>query len=358
MLLKRQYAALPFYQGIHTVFTIHNLQYQGVFGMDYIEDLMGLGWDAYTSDKLEFFGAASFMKGGLVYTDEITTVSPTYANEIQTAYYGERLDGLLRARHESLTGILNGIDVDEYNPNKDPQIVQTYNVVTQSKRKAVNKAALQEQLGLEIRPDVPLIGMVTRLSSQKGLDLVERVLPEIMSLDVQLVVLGMGEEKFVNLFNWAAHRYQGKVASWNQMNPELAHRIYAGADLFLMPSAFEPCGLSQMIAMRYGTVPIVRETGGLKDTVQPFNPVTGEGVGFTFYSYNAHDMLDAITRATTTYREDKKSWRKIIGNGMRGDYSWQHSAKKYMELYNKLAPEQAVPLKEEAKAEPKKDEEE
>ena len=316
------------------------------------------GWDAYTSDKLEFFGAASFMKGGLVYTDEITTVSPTYANEIQTAYYGERLDGLLRARHESLTGILNGIDVDEYNPNKDPQIVQTYNVVTQSKRKAVNKAALQEQLGLEIRPDVPLIGMVTRLSSQKGLDLVERVLPEIMSLDVQLVVLGMGEEKFVNLFNWAAHRYQGKVASWNQMNPELAHRIYAGADLFLMPSAFEPCGLSQMIAMRYGTVPIVRETGGLKDTVQPFNPVTGEGVGFTFYSYNAHDMLDAITRATTTYREDKKSWRKIIGNGMRGDYSWQHSAKKYMELYNKLAPEQAVPLKEEAKAEPKKDEEE
>ena len=358
VLLKRQYAALPFYQGIHTVFTIHNLQYQGVFGMDYIEDLMGLGWDAYTSDKLEFFGAASFMKGGLVYTDEITTVSPTYANEIQTAYYGERLDGLLRARHESLTGILNGIDVDEYNPNKDPQIVQTYNVVTQSKRKAVNKAALQEQLGLEIRPDVPLIGMVTRLSSQKGLDLVERVLPEIMSLDVQLVVLGMGEEKFVNLFNWAAHRYQGKVASWNQMNPELAHRIYAGADLFLMPSAFEPCGLSQMIAMRYGTVPIVRETGGLKDTVQPFNPVTGEGVGFTFYSYNAHDMLDAVTRATTTYREDKKSWRKIVGNGMRGDYSWQHSAKKYMELYNKLAPEQAVPLKEEAKAEPKKDEEE
>ena len=339
VLLKRQYAALPFYQGIHTVFTIHNLQYQGVFGMDYIEDLLGLGWDAYTSDKLEFFGAASFMKGGLVYTDEITTVSPTYAGEIQTAYYGERLDGLLRARKDSLTGILNGIDTDEYNPNKDPMIVQNYNVVSQGKRKAVNKAALQEQVGLDIDPDVPLIGMVTRLSSQKGLDLVERVLPEIMNLNVQLVVLGMGDEKFVNLFNWAAHRYQGKVAAWNQMNHELAHRIYAGCDLFLMPSAFEPCGLSQMIALRYGTVPIVRETGGLKDTVQPFNPVTGEGVGFTFYSYNAHDMLDAINRAVTTYRENKKDWRKIIGNGMRGDYSWQHSARKYMDLYEKLAPD-------------------
>ena len=323
VLLKRQYAALPFYQGIHTVFTIHNLQYQGVFGMDYIEDLLGLGWDAYTSDKLEFFGAASFMKGGLVYTDEITTVSPTYAGEIQTAYYGERLDGLLRARKDSLTGILNGIDTDEYNPNKDPMIVQNYNVVSQGKRKAVNKAALQEQVGLDVDPDVPLIGMVTRLSSQKGLDLVERVLPEIMNLNVQLVVLGMGDEKFVNLFNWAAHRYQGKVAAWNQMNHELAHRIYAGCDLFL----------------RYGTVPIVRETGGLKDTVQPFNPVTGEGVGFTFYSYNAHDMLDAINRAVTTYRENKKDWRKIIGNGMRGDYSWQHSARKYMDLYEKLAPD-------------------
>ena len=333
MLLKRQYAALPFYQGIHTVFTIHNLQYQGVFGMDYIEDLMGLGWDAYTSDKLEFFGAASFMKGGLVYTDEITTVSPTYANEIQTAYYGERLDGLLRARHESLTGILNGIDVDEYNPNKDPQIVQTYNVVTQSKRKAVNKAALQEQLGLEIRPDVPLIGMVTRLSSQKGLDLVERVLPEIMSLDVQLVVLGMGEEKFVNLFNWAAHRYQGKVASWNQMNPELAHRIYAGADLFLMPSAFEPCGLSQMIAMRYGTLPIVRETGGLKDTVEPYNKYTGEGHGFSFANYNAHEMKATVEMAVNVYRNQPDAWAKLMRNAMSEDFSFARSAEDYARLY-------------------------
>lgn len=354
VLLKRQYAALPFYNGIHTVFTIHNLQYQGVFGMDYIEDLMGFGWDAYTSDKLEFFGAASFMKGGLVYTDEITTVSPTYASEIQTAYYGERLDGLLRARRESLTGILNGIDTDEYNPSKDPLIEERYNVVTQGKRKAVNKAALQQQLGLEVRPDVPLIGIVSRLTSQKGLDLVERVLPEIMSMDVQLVVLGMGEEKYVNLFNWAAHRYQGKVASWNQMNHELAHRIYAGCDMFLMPSAFEPCGLSQIISLRYGTVPIVRETGGLKDTVPAFNPVTGKGMGFTFYSYNAHDMLDAIRRAVTTYREDKKSWRKLIGNGMRGDYGWAASAKKYMELYNKLVPEQTVDLGDEKPAKPEK----
>ena len=341
MLLKRQYGALPFYQGIHTVFTIHNLQYQGVFGMDYVEDLLGFGWDAYTSDKLEFFGAASFMKGGLVYADELTTVSPTYAGEIQTAYYGERLDGLLRARKDSLTGILNGIDTDDYNPARDENLPEVYNSVSYAKHKAANKEELQKALGLEVRPDVPLIGMVSRLSSQKGLDLVERVLPEIMNLDVQLVVLGMGEEKYVNLFNWAAHRYEGKVVSRNQMDNVLAHRIYGACDMFLMPSAFEPCGLSQMIALRYGTVPIVRETGGLKDTVQPFNHISGEGVGYTFYSYNAHDMLDAISRAVDCYRNEPKAWRKVIQNGMRGDYSWGVSAKKYMELYGKLVPEEA-----------------
>ena len=341
MLLKRQYGALPFYQGIHTVFTIHNLQYQGVFGMDYVEDLLGFGWDAYTSDKLEFFGAASFMKGGLVYADELTTVSPTYAGEIQTAYYGERLDGLLRARRDSLTGILNGIDTDDYNPAKDENLPETYNSVSYAKHKAANKEDLQRSLGLEVRPDVPLIGMVSRLSSQKGLDLVERVLPEIMNLDVQLVVLGMGEEKYVNLFNWAAHRFEGKVISRNQMDNALAHKIYGACDMFLMPSAFEPCGLSQMIALRYGTVPIVRETGGLKDTVAPFNHLSGEGVGYTFYSYNAHDMLDAVSRAVDCYRNEPKAWRKVIQNGMRGDYSWGGSAKKYMELYQMLIPEEA-----------------
>lgn len=331
------YAGREGYENIKTVFTIHNIQYQGKYGMEILEDVFGIPQSSRTI--VEQDGCVNLMKGAIEMADKVTTVSPTYAQEILDPWFSHGLDTILRAREWKLTGILNGIDTDEYNPNKDPMIVQNYNVVSQGKRKAVNKAALQEQVGLDIDPDVPLIGMVTRLSSQKGLDLVERVLPEIMNLNVQLVVLGMGDEKFVNLFNWAAHRYQGKVAAWNQMNHELAHRIYAGCDLFLMPSAFEPCGLSQMIALRYGTVPIVRETGGLKDTVQPFNPVTGEGVGFTFYSYNAHDMLDAINRAVTTYRENKKDWRKIIGNGMRGDYSWQHSARKYMELYEKLAPD-------------------
>ena len=339
VLLKRQYSALPFYNGIHTLFTIHNLQYQGVFGIDYMEDLLNLGWDAYTDDKLEFFGACSFMKGGLDNSDAITTVSPTNAQDIQTAYYGERLDGLLYARRNSLSGILNGIDTEVYSPSKDPFIAKNYNVVSHRKFKAVNKADLQQKLGLEQRPDVPLIGIISRLASQKGFDLIEYVLSDIMSMDVQVVVLGKGDEKFVNLFGWAAYRYEGKLAARIEMNNELAHQIYAGCDLFLMPSAFEPCGLSQMIAMRYGTLPIVRETGGLKDTVQPINPLTGEGTGFTFYSYNAHDMLGAIQRAVALYQEDDKTFHKAIRNAMKQDFSWDASAKEYVKLYQRLCPE-------------------
>ncbi len=337
VLLKRQYFALQFYRDIRTLFTIHNLQYQGVFGIDYVEDLLSLGWDAYTSDKLEFFGGCSLIKAGLVYSDEITTVSPTYAHEIQTAYYGERLEGLLSARRHQLAGVLNGIDTDLYNPAKDPHLVKNYNVTSFVKGKAANKEALQKSLGLDVRPDVPMIGLISRLASQKGLDLIEYVLPEILSLDVQLVVLGKGEQRYEDLFRWAAYRYKGSVEARIEMNNELAHQIYAGCDLFLMPSAFEPCGLSQMISMRYGTLPIVRETGGLKDTVQPINPNVEGGVGFTFYSYNAHDMLDAIRRAVELYRaSDKKAFNSAIRTGMKRDFSWNASAGEYIKIYNRL----------------------
>ena len=334
-LLKIQYAHLPFYSGIKTVFTIHNLQYQGIFGIREVQDILGLGDSLWTDDKLECFGCANFLKAALVYTDTITTVSPSYAEEIQTAYYGERLDGLLRARHHELYGVLNGIDMNEYDPTKDPKIAQNYSL-QHLEGKAACKKALQEELGLEISPDTPLIGMVGRLSNQKGLDLVDYVISDIMHENVQLVVLGMGEGRYFNLFSWAEGEYKGKVAARFTMDHTLAHKIYAGADLFLMPSQFEPCGLSQMIAMRYGTVPVVRETGGLRDTVLSYNEFTGEGNGFTFFNYNAHDMLHTIQRAAEYYHHEPDVWKKLQERGMNGDYSWSRSARRYLELYESL----------------------
>ena len=334
-LLKIQYAHLPFYAGIKTVFTIHNLQYQGIFGIREVQDILGLGDSLWTDDKLECFGCANFMKAALVYTDHITTVSPSYAEEIQTAYYGERLDGLLRARNKQLSGVLNGIDMNEYNPEKDPLIKQNFSV-KHLEGKAQCKKALQEELGLEVNPDTPLIGMVGRLSNQKGLDLVDYVIADIMRQNVQLVVLGMGEGRYFNLFSWAETEYKGRVAARFTMDHTLAHQIYAGSDLFLMPSQFEPCGLSQMIAMRYGSVPIVRETGGLRDTVLSYNEFTGEGNGFTFFNYNAHDMLHTIERAASYYENEPEIWKKIQKRGMLGDYSWSHSAKEYLKLYQSL----------------------
>jgi starch synthase len=331
-LLKIQYAHLPFYAGIKTVFTIHNLQYQGVFDRKAVQDVLGLGDSLFTADKLEFFGAANFLKAGLAYADELTTVSPSYAEEIQTAFYGERLDGLLRARHEHLTGVLNGIDVKEYDPAGDPLTAAGFSPDDLS-GKAACKAAMQRQLGLEVRGDVPVIGMVGRLSSQKGLDLLDYVITDLLRQDVQLAVLGMGDAKYVNLFSWAEQNYPGRVAARFAMDNGLAHSIYAGADLFLMPSMFEPCGLSQMISLRYGTVPVVRETGGLRDTVLSYNEFSGEGNGFTFFNYNAHDMLFSVIRALHLYRNDPGVWRKLQLRGMAGDYSWTHSAEIYLALY-------------------------
>ena len=334
-LLKVQYHHLPYYAGMHTVFTIHNLQYQGIFGIKEVQDVMGLGDGLWSADKLEFSGCANFMKAGLVYTDIITTVSPSYAEEITTAYYGERLDGLIRARKGELYGVINGIDTELYNPEHDPKIAQTYTTKT-LKDKVKNKTALQSELGLEQREDVPLIAMIGRLSNQKGLDLVDCVLSDIMAEDIQMVVLGMGDARYTNLFSWAETKYRGKLAARFAMDQDLAHRIYAGADFFLMPSLFEPCGLSQMIAMRYGSVPIVRETGGLRDTVLSYNEETKKGNGFSFQNFNAHDMLAVIRRALSFYHNQKDVLETLRKRGMKGDYSWTHSAKEYLNLYQKL----------------------
>ncbi|MBQ5771282.1 MAG: glycogen synthase GlgA [Clostridia bacterium] len=335
VLFKAQYQALPLYKDIKTVFTIHNLQFQGLYPVHMTEELLSLGDWAYTADNLEFYGQASFIKGGIVFADRVTTVSPTYAEEILSPYYGERLDGLLRSRKPFLSGILNGIDTIEYDPESDALI--DYNYTAENfEVKVQNKLALQKELGLNEDANAPVIGIVSRLSSQKGLDLIERVLDGIMATGAQLVVLGMGESKYVDLFGWAQWKYAGRLAACFQMNHGLAHRIYAGADLFLMPSMFEPCGLSQLISLRYGTLPIVRETGGLRDTVLAYNEFTGDGNGFSFFNYNAHDMLYVIERAVDLYKNKREIFNGLAKRAMKGEYGWDQSAKKYLALYETI----------------------
>ena len=335
MMLRSQYGTDERYQAIRTAYTIHNLQYQGIFPIDYVEDLLSLGQEAYLDGGVEFYGHCSFMKGGINSADCITTVSPTYSKEIQTAYYGEKLDGLLRTKTDRLVGVLNGIDMEEYNPETDPLIEINYTSRSPGRKKK-NKARLQAQLGLEVDENVPMIGMVGRLSDQKGLDLLECVLEDIMKTGAQLVILGKGDDRYVRMLNWAQWKYQGRVAACIEMNHKLAHQIYASSDMFLMPSKFEPCGLSQMIALRYGSLPIVRETGGLRDTVLSYNEYTGEGNGFTFLNYNAHDMLHTIERAVNIYREDNKAFMRLVRRAMNGQYGWDQSAKVYMDVYNGL----------------------
>ncbi|SHE29980.1 glycogen synthase GlgA [Desulforamulus putei] len=332
--LQAHYGNHPFYKDIRTVFTVHNLQYQGVFPKDILGDILDLGEEYFTLDGVEFYGQVSFIKGGLNYSHILTTVSETYAREIQTPYYGEQLDGLLRHRRDRLHGIVNGIDTDYYNPATDPHIFVHYSWETPEKKQD-NKKYLQEILCLPTRHDIPLLGLVSRLVSQKGLDLIACVLEEILSMDVQLVVLGTGEKRYEELFQHAAGRYPEKVSANIMFGNTLAHRIYAGSDLFLMPSLFEPCGIGQLIALRYGSIPVVRETGGLKDTVQPYNEYTGEGNGFSFTNYNAHDFLYTLKRAVHFYHQGPV-WSKILVNAMKSDYSWYKSAQKYQDLYKKL----------------------
>lgn len=332
--LKANYMQYSFYQSIKTVFTIHNLKYQGVFAKEILGDILTLGTEHLHADALEFNGAVSFMKGGLAYSDYITTVSPTYAEEIMTPFFGEGLDGLLRKRSGELRGILNGIDYDLYNPMADPHIDMHYRGSLAKKK--LNKTALQKQLGLPVQDDIPMVALVTRLVEQKGLDLLGRILGELLDFELQLVVLGTGDAKYEGMMRDAAYHHPDKVSSHIYFDDTLARQIYAGADLFLMPSLFEPCGIGQLIAMRYRTVPIVRETGGLKDTVQAYNPADGTGTGFTFHDYNAHELLYAVERAVKHYT-DGEAWSALNANMGKLDFSWKSSAKQYAQLYKQLA---------------------
>jgi starch synthase len=333
-LLRTEYYKRVGYGLIKTVFTVHNLQFQGIFPKEVLEDLLGLDYQSFQSGHLEFFGNINFMKGGLVAADKITTVSPTYKEEIQSPAYGEKLDGLLRARNEDLIGILNGIDEDFYNPVIDPLIFQNYKVDTYSK-KAVNKKEIQKQFGLPQSATTPLLVMITRLTKQKGLDLVRCVLREMLQEDVQVIILGTGDFEYEEYLRQAARIYPDKLKVYTGFSEDLAHKLYAAADLFLMPSQFEPCGLGQMIAMRYGAIPIVRETGGLNDTVKAYNEFTGQGNGFSFQNFNAHDMLYTVQRALSFYH-DQPVWESIVKQAMEKDYSWAQSAFSYSQLYAEL----------------------
>ncbi|WBL14243.1 glycogen synthase GlgA [Sutcliffiella sp. NC1] len=334
-LLENEYKYDVRYKDIKTVFTIHNLQFQGIFPQHILGDLLGLDNRYFTTEQLEFYGNVNFMKAALVSSHAITTVSPTYKNEIQTEFFGERLDGVLREKSHLLEGIVNGIDEEVYNPLNDPVIVANYSV-QHTEPKYVNKQHLQKICQLPIRPEVPVISMVSRLTKQKGLDLVKHVFHEVLEEDVQFIVLGTGEDEFEQFFRQLAAQYPQKVKVVIGFNEDFAHQIYAGADCFLMPSKFEPCGLGQLIAMRYGTIPIVRETGGLNDTVFPYNEEINEGNGFSFTNYNAHDMLFTIRRAISLYKE-KEVWNRLVKNAMSRDYSWASSAFKYNKLYSSLS---------------------
>ncbi|WP_308547205.1 glycogen synthase GlgA [uncultured Selenomonas sp.] len=333
--LKLEHMGDARYERIKTVYTIHNLKYQGVFPKDVMPDVLGLDWKYFNNGDLEFYDAVNFMKGGIIYADAITTVSKTYAKEIQYPYFGEHLDGLLRSREQDLSGIVNGIDYSVYNPRTDKYIFETYDEESLD-RKLDNKIALQKSLGLPERRNVPLIAIVSRLVEPKGMDLVVRMMDEILQHeDIQLVVLGTGEKRYEDWFKGLAWRYPKKVSVNIYFSNELAQRIYAGADIFLMPSNYEPCGIGQLIALRYGTIPVVRQTGGLKDTVQQYNKYTQEGNGFVFENYNAHEMMYALKRALSFYGS-YEIWHKIQFNAVQADYSWKRSAKEYEALYERL----------------------
>lgn len=325
-----------FYRGIKTVMTIHNLKFQGTWDIKTVRQITGLPEHFFTPDKMEAFKDANLLKGGLVYADAITTVSNTYAEEIKTEFYGEHLEGLMQARSNDLRGIVNGIDYDEYNPQTDKFIVKNYNAKNFRKEKVKNKLALQRELGLEENPKAMMIGVVSRLTDQKGFDLVNYVMDELCQDSIQLVVLGTGEERYENMFRHFAWKYQGKVSANIFYDNGLSHRIYAASDAFLMPSLFEPCGLSQLMSLRYGTLPIVRETGGLKDTVEPYNEFENTGTGFSFTNYNAHEMLGIIRYAEHIYYDKKREWNKLVDRAMVRDFSWANSAKQYEEMYDWL----------------------
>lgn len=319
---------------IKLLFTIHNLKYQGVFPKKVMTDILGLSEDYFSEDKIKYYNGISFMKAGLNYSNKISTVSNTYMREIQTPEYGEGLDGLLKMRKNDVWGIVNGIDTEFYNPSCDWEIYEKYDL-NSIDNKFKNKLMLQKELGLWQNSDIPMIGIVTRIEDQKGFDLITQIFDELMKQNVQFVLLGKGNPKYEGIFRGFADKYKGKVSANFRFDNILAKKIYAASDFFLMPSKFEPCGIGQLIALRYGSVPIVRETGGLVDTVRSYNDYTKEGNGFSFRNYNAHDMLYTINRAISVYA-NRGEFRNLQRRGMQEDNSWQRSAEIYINLYNSL----------------------
>lgn len=366
--LREFYQGLPLYDRVKTVFSIHNVAFQGQFSDTVMEDILGVAHIPAAASQLRCDACSiNYMLGALRYADAITTVSPTYANEIQTPEFGEGLDGVLHERSYALQGILNGIDVEGFDPATDKRIAANYTVEDRS-GKAVCKAKLQEELGLEVRDDRPLMVMVTRLTRQKGMDLVMYALDRILAGGVQVAVLGTGDRDYEDGLRYFQDKYPGTMAARIEFDPALSQRMYAAADMFLMPSKFEPCGLSQIIAMRYGTLPIVRETGGLKDTVQPYNEFTGEGTGFSFSNFNGDEMGDAVFRAARLFWDNRDAWNQLVTQAMSQDFSWTRSADKYLDLYFFMHPEierqvavvedePATPIKEPTAAEEPKTEE-
>lgn len=332
-LLKGHYNNNPFYRNLKTVFTIHNLRYQGIFSKSVLAELLDLSDLYFRTDGMEFYGNVSYLKAGLAFSDYLTTVSPTYAREIQTDHFGEHLDGFLQKRRDQLKGIINGVDYELYDPSKDTFLFKPYKTYA---GKMENKRKLQKSLNLPVRDDVPVISMVTRLVEQKGIDIVLRVFHEIMEQDVQFVLLGTGDPHYEAAFRDLAAQYPDQLSVNIFFNEGFSRQVYAGSDVFLMPSQFEPCGIGQLIALRYGTLPLVRETGGLQDTVTPYNEFTNKGNGFSFTNYNAHDMLYTIEHAVGIYQFQKKKWKSLVERAMKLDYSWDVSSKEYIELYESL----------------------
>ncbi len=340
----------PFYQGIKTVMTIHNLKFQGRWNLAKIKDAMSISDYYFTGDKLEYYKDANLLKGGIAYANKVSTVSETYAREIQDSEYGEGLQGLLSARSGDLVGIVNGIS-DDWSPKTDSFIYKNYTKTT-LKQKKINKTELQKELNLPVDENKFMIGIVSRLTDQKGFDLVAHAMEQLCEGGYQIVVLGTGDESYENMFRHFAWKYPDKVSANIYFSNELSHKIYAACDAFLMPSRFEPCGLSQLISMRYGTLPIVRETGGLADTVEAYNEYTGEGTGFSFSSYDAHSMMHVVNYAMRTYYDNPDAWEKLMKNAMAKDFSWEASADKYINMYTEISG--VILEKPEKKAAPKK----
>ncbi len=334
--LKERFHEGEFYRNMKSIMTIHNLKFQGVWDLNTLKAYSGLPDYYFTADKLEAYKDGNMLKGGIVFADAITTVSNTYAEEIKMPFYGEGLDGLLRSRSDALRGIVNGIDYSDYDSSKDKYIVKPYDARDFRKEKIKNKRALQEELGLDRDDNRFMLGVVSRLTDQKGFDLIAYIMDELCQMDVQIVVLGTGEDRYENMFRHFDWKDGNKVSANIYYSEAMSHKIYAGADAFLMPSLFEPCGLSQLMALRYGTIPIVRETGGLKDTVEPYNEYESKGTGFSFTNYNAHELLNTIRYAYDVYTNHRREWNKMIDRAMAADFSWHVSALKYQEMYDWL----------------------